>query len=49
MVWNPTQLSDEWRNNGGVTGRHETICPCTNVLGPLVPWMNRPGNTMSLH
>ena len=30
---------------GGVTGRRETMCPCTNVLGPLVPFMNRPGNT----
>jgi len=23
--------------NGGVTGRPETMCPRTNVLGPLVP------------
>ena len=23
--------------NGRVTGRHETMCPRTNFLGPLVP------------
>ena len=30
-------------------GRHETMCPRTNLLGPLVTIMNRPRNTMSLH
>jgi len=34
---------------GGVTGRPKTMCPRSNVLGPLVPQMNRPGKTMSLH
>jgi len=29
-------------------GRPETMCPRTNFLGPLVPEINRPGNTMSL-
>ena len=35
--------------NGGVTGRPETMCPRTKFLGPLVPEMNRPGESMSLH
>jgi len=36
------------RSCGGVTGRPETMCPLTNVLEPLVPWINRPRNTLSL-
>jgi len=35
--------------NGGVTGHPETMWSCTNVLGPLVPLVNCPGNTMSQH
>jgi len=31
-------------SSGGVTGRPETMCPRTNVLGPLVPYINRPRN-----
>jgi len=33
---------------GGVTGRPETTCPRTNVLGPLVPKLFVPCNTISL-
>jgi len=33
----------------GVTGRPETMCPRTNVLGPLVPKLFVPGDTISLH
>jgi len=33
---------------GGGTGLPETICPRTNVLGPLVPKLNVPCDTMSL-
>ena len=33
---------------GGVTGRPETMCPRTNVLGPLVPKLNVPFDTISL-
>jgi len=36
----PSTLSD---------GVSETMCPCENFLGPLVPKMNRSSNTMSLH
>ena len=36
-------------NKGGVTGHPETMCPRTNVLGPLVPQMDPHGNTMPLH
>jgi len=35
-------------NNGGVTGRPETMFPSTNVLGPLVPKLIVPCDTMSL-
>ena len=31
---------------GGVIGRPETMFPRTNFLGPLVPKMNRPGDTI---
>ena len=33
---------------GKVTGRPETMCPRTNVLGPLVPKLIVPCDTMSL-
>jgi len=33
---------------GGVTGRPETVFPCTNVLGPLVPKLVVPFDTVSL-
>ena len=33
---------------GGVTGRSETMCPCTNVLGPLIPNLIVPCDTMFL-
>ena len=33
---------------GGVTRRPETMCPRTNVLGPLVPKLIVPCDTMSL-
>jgi len=33
---------------GGVTERPETMCPPTNVLGPLVPKSIVPCDTMSL-
>jgi len=46
--WGTTVCKVPVCQNGGVTGRPETMCPRTNVLGPLVPWMNRPGNTLSL-
>jgi len=36
------------QKNGGVTGRPETMCPCTNVLGPLVPELFVSVDTMSL-
>ena len=36
-------------NHGGVMGRPETMCPRTNVLGPLGPSMNLRGNKISLH
>ena len=29
--------------------RPETMCPQTNFLGPLVPKVDRPTDTMSLH
>jgi len=35
--------------NGGVTGRPQTMCPRTNVLGLLVHVLIVPGDTMSLH
>jgi len=34
---------------GGVAERPETMCPCTNILGPLVPKLIVPGDTMFLH
>jgi len=34
---------------GRVAGPPETMCPCTNFLGPLVPKLIVPGDTMSLH
>jgi len=36
------------KENCGVTGRPETMCPRSNVLGPLVPKLIVPCNTMSL-
>jgi len=33
---------------GRVTGRPEMMCPCTNVLGPLVPKLIVTCDTMSL-
>jgi len=33
---------------GGVTGRPETMCPRTHVLGPLVPKLIVPSDTLSL-
>jgi len=33
--------------DGGVTGRPETMCPRTKVLGPLVPKLIVPCDTMS--
>jgi len=33
---------------GGVTGRSETMCPRTKVLGPLIPKLIVPCETMSL-
>jgi len=38
--------SNRW---GGAMGRPETMCPRTNFLELLVPKINRPRNTMSLH
>ena len=32
-----------------VTGRPETMCPGTNFLGPLIPKLIVPGDTMSQH
>jgi len=37
------------QNVGGLTGRPRTVCPCTNLLGPLVPKLIVPGDTTSLH
>jgi len=34
---------------GGLMGLPKTMCPRTNFLGLLVPKINRPVNTMSLH
>jgi len=34
--------------NGGVTGRLDMMCPCTNVKRPLVPKVIVPCDTMSL-
>jgi len=34
-------------SSGGTMGCPETMCPRPNFLGPLVPKMNRPRNTMS--
>jgi len=39
-------LGKPW--NGGVTGRPETMCPRTNVLGPMVLKLIAPCDTMSL-
>jgi len=45
----PGLIEQTTTNNDGVIERHETMCPRTNYLGPLVPKINRPRNTMALH
>jgi len=42
------QRKQNTTQNGGVTGRPETMCPSTNVLGPLVPNFIIPCDTKSL-
>jgi len=44
----PIDVSKNPGKWGGVMGRPETMCPCTNVLGPLVPKLIVPCDTMSL-
>jgi len=51
-VPSPYQRRGQWeergQRKGGVTERPETMCPGTNVLGPLVPKLIVPCDIMSL-